>query len=95
MEWNGVTTLEWAILALEAADAHWRGEPVVPLTQPGTEVVTKYELLCTFRDVLAPGRRVAKVAGEEAIDRSLVPSDLRSPIREQLQRLAAWYPVAP
>jgi hypothetical protein len=28
------------------------------------------------------------------VDRSLVPTDLRPPIREQLEGLASWRPVA-
>jgi dTDP-4-dehydrorhamnose reductase len=91
--WNGITTLEWAGLALAAADAHERGAPVPRIVQPGTAVITKYELLCMFRDLFAPDRRVTMTETAEAVDRSLEPSDRRAPIREQLERLAAWYPV--
>lgn len=91
--WNGITTLEWATLALAAADAHRRGAPVPRIAQPGTTVVTKYELLCTFRDLFAPDRRVTMTETAQAVDRSLEPSDVRAPIRDQLERLAAWYPL--
>jgi hypothetical protein len=62
--------------------------------QPGTAVVTKYELLCAFRDVFAPHLTVSEAHGEVTVDRSLVPTDLRPPIREQLEGLASWRPVA-
>jgi dTDP-4-dehydrorhamnose reductase len=91
--WNGITTLEWAVIALACAAARARGERVPSLIQPGTPVVTKYELLCAFRDLYAPHLTVAEAAGAAAVDRSLIPSDARPPIREQLQQLGAWYPV--
>jgi dTDP-4-dehydrorhamnose reductase len=93
--WNGITTLEWAGLALAAADARRRGDPVPRIAQPGTTVITKYELLGTFRDLFAPDRRVAMTDAPEAVDRSLTPSDMRPPIRVQLERMAAWYPLRP
>lgn len=91
--WNGITTLEWADLALSLAEAQVRGQQVARLVQPGTGVVTKYELLCAFRDIVAPDRRVAPTTTAEAVDRSLVPTDTRPAIREELQRLADWYPL--
>ena len=91
--WNGITTLEWATIALQCADARMRGEAVRSLIQPGTEVVTKYELLCAFRDLYAPHLTVAEAMGDSSVDRSLVPSDPRPPIRQQLEQLGAWYPV--
>ncbi len=63
------------------------------LSQPGTEGVTKYELLCAFRDAFAPDRDVAPVEAAEAVDRTLVPTDRRPPLAQQLRRLAAWYPL--
>jgi dTDP-4-dehydrorhamnose reductase len=91
--WNGITSLEWATVAVECASARARGEAVPPVIQPGTAVVTKYELLCAFRDVFAPHLTVAEAHGEATVDRSLVPTDLRPPIREQLEGLASWRPV--
>ena len=93
--WNGMTTLDWADFALDLADA-WVANPSRPVSavvQPATAVVTKYELLCTLRDVAAPTRRVRPVSATAAIDRSLVPTDPRVPIREQLERLVEWYPL--
>lgn len=91
--WNGITTLDWAFIALECAAARTRGETVPSLIQPGTPVVTKYELLCAFRDLYAPHLTVAESTGTAAVDRSLIPSDARPPIRQQLEQLGAWYPV--
>lgn len=93
--WNGITTLEWARLALALGARRARGESTPALTQPATPVVTKYELLMALAAVMAPDRRINTVAAPEAVDRSLVPSDERPPIRLQLQQLAAWYPVRP
>jgi dTDP-4-dehydrorhamnose reductase len=91
--WNGITTLEWAAIAIQCADARARGEGVRSLIQPGTAVVTKYELLCAFRDLYAPYLTVAQASGATSVDRSLIPSDPRPAIRQQLQQLGAWYPV--
>ncbi|SRR5579883_169901 len=93
--WNGVTTLEWATIAVGYAAAFAAGWPVPRLTQPGTESGSKFDLLCAFRDALARDRCVAATQGSEAVDRTLVPTDRRAPIREQLARLAAWYPIDP
>jgi dTDP-4-dehydrorhamnose reductase len=93
--WNGITTLEWATLALTHAEEHIRGGLVPKVSQPGTECVSKYDLLCTFRDTLTPGREVAAIHAPESIDRTLVPTDRRPPFIQQLRRVAAWYPIAP
>jgi dTDP-4-dehydrorhamnose reductase len=92
--WNGITSLEWATIALSCAEARARGGPVPPVIQPGTAVVTKYELLCAFRDLFAPHLTVSEARGGDTVDRSLAPSDVRAPIREQLERVRSWYPVA-
>lgn len=91
--WNGITTLEWATLALAYAEEYIRGGMVPKVSQPGSECVTKYDLLCTFRDALVPGRDVAPVEAAETVDRTLVPTDRRPPFVQQLRRVAAWYPL--
>jgi dTDP-4-dehydrorhamnose reductase len=91
--WNGITTLEWATIAIGYAEEHVRGGFVPRLAQPGTDAMTKYELLSRFRDCFAPSRCVVAVEGAESIDRTLVPTDRRPPIDQQLRRLAAWYPL--
>jgi dTDP-4-dehydrorhamnose reductase len=93
--WNGMTTLDWADFALDLADARLANpsRPVPTVVQPATTVVTKYELLSAIRDIAAPTRRVRPVSAAAAIDRSLLPTDQRDPIREQLERLVEWYPL--
>jgi dTDP-4-dehydrorhamnose reductase len=91
--WNGITTLDWATLALAYAEEHIRGGLVPKVSQPGSECVTKYDLLCSFRDALAPGREVAPVEAAVTVDRTLVPTDRRPPFVQQLRRVAAWYPI--
>ncbi len=93
--WNGVTTLEWAAMAVDLITSRSRGVTVPRLSQPGTAVATKYDVLCEFRDAFAPGHQVVPVTAPESVDRSLVPTDIRAPFREQLKRLAAWYPMGP
>jgi dTDP-4-dehydrorhamnose reductase len=94
--WNGITTLEWASVALEVVERRRRGEPLAPIVQPGIAPMSKYELLVAFRDVYATGHRVAPSRAPRAIDRTLVPTEERAPIAEQLAQLRAWYgtPVA-
>jgi dTDP-4-dehydrorhamnose reductase len=91
--WNGITTLEWATIALAHAEEHVRGGIPPKLSQPGTEGVTKYELLCAFRDAFAANRCVVPVEAPTAVDRTLVPTDERPPFAQQLRSLAAWYPL--
>jgi dTDP-4-dehydrorhamnose reductase len=91
--WNGITTLDWATIAIAYAEEHVRGGLIPKMAQPGTEPITKYELLCAFRDALAADRQVAPVEAPQAIDRTLVPTDRRLSVAQQLRRLAAWYPL--
>ncbi len=89
--WNGITTLDWAEVAFALADARLAGQPVPSVCQPGTAVISKYELLRTFRDVFRPDAIVDPVASGETVDRSLVPTETRATIASQLERLASWY----
>jgi dTDP-4-dehydrorhamnose reductase len=91
--WNGITTLEWALIAAAYAEEHVRGGMVPRIAQPGTADITKYDLLCAFRDALSPERCVAAVEGPQSVDRTLVPTDRRPPIAHQLRRLSIWYPM--
>ncbi len=91
--WNGVTSLDWADFALDLAESQLRGGPVPSVSQPGTQVISKHDLLCAFRDAFASGQLVHPIAAPEVIDRSLVPTDLRPAIAQQLQQLAGWYPM--
>jgi dTDP-4-dehydrorhamnose reductase len=93
--WNGITSLEWADAAIEVlADRHAAGR--LPIRQPATPPVSKYELLCAFREVFGTAHTIVPVAAPSSLDRTLVPTDERSPIAEQLLRLRQWYgPGAP
>jgi len=93
--WNGITTLDWAAVALGCAQEHLQGGVVPRLAQPGTDPLTKYELLCAFRDAFAPDRCVVAAEGEQCIDRTLVPTERRSGIAQQLRQLGMWYPITP
>jgi dTDP-4-dehydrorhamnose reductase len=93
--WNGITTLEWATIALAYAEDHLRGASPPKVSQPASESISKYELLCAFRDAFAPDRDVAAVEAPQTIDRTLAPTDQRPPLAQQLRRLAAWYASGP
>jgi hypothetical protein len=47
--------------------------------------------LVTFREVYRSRREIVPVAAPNAIDRTLVPTEARPPIDEQLVRLREWY----
>ena len=89
--WNGITTLEWADVALEVIERRHRGEPLAPVLQPATTPISKYELLVTFREVYGSRREIVPIAAPIAVDRTLVPTEPRAPIAEQLIRLREWY----
>lgn len=89
--WNGITTLEWADIALELIDRKRHGEDLPPILQPATQPVSKYELLVQFRDAYRTKHEITPVAAPTAIDRTLVPTESRAPIDEQLSRLREWY----
>jgi dTDP-4-dehydrorhamnose reductase len=88
--WNGITTLEWARILVERIHRLEAGDGHVPLTQPGTEPVTKYALLCAFRDAFGTRHDVCPVEAETQVSRTLVPTERRAPIAEQLATLSAW-----
>jgi dTDP-4-dehydrorhamnose reductase len=85
--WNGITTLEWADVALDTIANEHRGLVMQPTTQP----ISKYELLIKFRDAYRTSHEIAPVVAPQAIDRTLVPTEERSPIEQQLARLRDWY----
>ena len=89
--WNGITTLEWARILVERIERLERGEPHTPLTQPGTERVDKYALLCAFREAFRTRHEIRPVNAATAVDRTLVPTEMRVPIAEQLAMLGEWY----
>ncbi len=88
--WNGVTTLEWAHIAAEIMTALDDGEAVPDLVQPGTDPVSKYDLLGMIRDAFKTEHVIEPVTAPATVDRSLVPTDVRQSLRAQLAELAAW-----
>jgi dTDP-4-dehydrorhamnose reductase len=88
--WNGITTLEWAKVCLEiiaGSDSHRRA-----IVQPGVEpAVSKYELLTLISRTWEKEISIKPVNAPEAIDRTLVPTWLRSPLDEQLAEMKVWY----
>jgi dTDP-4-dehydrorhamnose reductase len=93
--WNGITTLEWATIALDALQRRHRGQRVAPILQPGTAPVTKYELLVAARDVYGRDAHIVPTAAPQSVDRTLVPTDMRDPIGAQLIRMRDWYGPLP
>jgi dTDP-4-dehydrorhamnose reductase len=86
--WNGITTLEWARILVERIESIERGERHASLSQPGTEPVDKYTLLCAFRDAFGTRHEIRPVEAETRIDRTLIPTELRAPIARQLAMIA-------
>jgi dTDP-4-dehydrorhamnose reductase len=88
--WNGITTLEWAKVVEALIARRETGETLPPVVQPGTEVIDKYRLLCTFRDAFRTQHVIRPVETEQTTDLSLVPTMHCKPIREELDELIAW-----
>jgi dTDP-4-dehydrorhamnose reductase len=89
--WNGITTLEWADVALEVIERRRHGERLAPVLQPATVPISKYELLQKFRAAYETTHDIAPVPAPVAIDRTLVPTEPRPPIDDQLTRMREWY----
>lgn len=88
--WNGITTLDWAKLCLEAM----RGQ--IKFTHPILQIgiwpsVSKYEMLVLMGQVWGHPIPIHPTNAPSAINRVLVPELLRPPLRTQLDELKAWY----
>lgn len=92
--WNGITTLEWAKIALEETQA-WIADPsprLLPPHQPGTaEIHTKAEMLQMIAEVWKKRVEIQAEPSGTRIDRSLKPTQIRKPLRQQLHELRSWY----
>ena len=86
--WNGITTLEWARILVERIERLERGETHTALTQPGTERVDKYTLLCAFRDAFGTRHEIRPVEAPTRVDRTLVPTERRASIAEELAMIS-------
>lgn len=93
--WNGITTLEWARLVDGLLERLARGTRPPALFQPGTDAISKYELLVQLRDVFATGHEIRPVASGTRVDRTLVPDPHLGALRPQLEALRDWYAPAP
>jgi dTDP-4-dehydrorhamnose reductase len=89
--WNGITTLEWARVAVELVARRNAGERIPAVVQPGSDAVTKHELLGMIREAFDTGHTIEPVEAPEAVDRTLVPTMHRPSIAEQLRAMAAWH----
>ena len=83
--WNGVTALEWARACGELM-ASPPSSPIAHLTC--SEPVSKYELLQAAAAAFAWPARVEPVCAPTALNRALVPTHRRAPIRELLLQTA-------
>jgi dTDP-4-dehydrorhamnose reductase len=89
--WNGITTLDWARIALDLMARRAAGEALPRIVQPGSERVDKRRLLELFRDAFGTAHRIEPVEASEPVDRTLEPTLRRAPLGEQLRELAAWH----
>lgn len=81
--WNGITTLAWAGLCLEALD----GRLQLGIHQPGTAAVTKCELLNIIATVWGLPTVVTPAASRAPVDRRLVPTINMGTIENQLRQM--------
>jgi dTDP-4-dehydrorhamnose reductase len=88
--WNGITTLEWAMLACDLITGKERFE--APIVQVGSKTaVSKYELLCLIRDTWGHAIEILPAEAPDRVDRTLKADVLRRSIEEQLQQFKRWY----
>ena len=88
--WNGITTLDWAMLAYDLIAGKLNFEK--PLVQVGSKAaVSKYELLCLIRDIWGHKIDIVPVESPDRVDRTLKVELQRSPIEEQLKQFKQWY----
>jgi dTDP-4-dehydrorhamnose reductase len=89
--WNGITTLEWAQIALELLARRAAGETLPAIVQPASDTVDKCTLLRLFAAAFETGHEIRATEAAEAVDRTLVPTMRRAPLAAQVEELAAWY----
>ena len=88
--WNGITTLEWAKIALEVIEGKLL--PTGPIIQiASAAAVSKYELLKLMGEVWRHNIAIEPVEAPEAVDRTLAADIMRSSIRNQLREQYDWY----
>jgi dTDP-4-dehydrorhamnose reductase len=87
--WNGITTLEWARVCTEMIDGKGDLRPRIEHVT-AQEAMSKFELLETAAAVYGLGVRVRPFENPLAINRELIPTITRPPIRAQLEDLRKW-----
>ncbi len=84
--WNGITTLEWTRFVGELVRNHITG--ACGMIQPCTvDVATKCDMLRLFAEVFRPDLIIEPVRSSQAIDRSLIPTHVMPPLRQQILEL--------
>ena len=87
--WNGITTLEWAKLSEELMD-RWEAYPIV--NQYGTDIIaSKYDLLCTIKDVYNKDVQVVPFETEQSVNKCLESDRVLPSIKTQLEELKRFY----
>jgi dTDP-4-dehydrorhamnose reductase len=81
--WNGITTANWTSIALLIIGGELGGT-----VQPGSPIVTKYELLRTAARLFKWPTRIERGKASEAMDRTLIPTISFPPIEDQLAEMA-------
>jgi dTDP-4-dehydrorhamnose reductase len=85
--WNGITTLRWARLALDAAE----GRIAAGIHQPTTDDEhTKLEMLQHFAEVFDHDIPIEPAQSGQPIDRTLRPTIAEPPFVDQLVELRDW-----
>jgi dTDP-4-dehydrorhamnose reductase len=86
--WNGITSLEWAKVAMRIV----QGDISLPLLQPAfLPAITKFELIRMIRDIWQLPCAVVESSATVNITRCLLPNIPVPPINDQLNELRNWY----
>ncbi|HYO42539.1 MAG TPA: sugar nucleotide-binding protein [Candidatus Limnocylindrales bacterium] len=87
--WNGITTLEWALLAADIIDGTVDLGPGVhhPTT---VDTLSKFDMLHLFAEAYDRRIDILQVRTGSACDRTLAPTLPMPPLLDQLRALRAW-----
>lgn len=92
--WNGITSLEWAKLVADRIESWLTGERkgIIPLVQPGTaRTHSKAEVLAMIKRLWGVEVGIRVVETLHPRDMTLLPSEVRKPLQEELEELRDWY----
>jgi dTDP-4-dehydrorhamnose reductase len=88
--WNGLTSLEWAKIAVRAL----RNDPTIApgIHQPAcARPVSKYALLNAAARAFRHEVAIAPQDDHSPVDRTLIPTIACPPVEQQLEELRSWY----